>query len=383
MPRVDVLIPAYNAAETLSAAIASIQCQTLADILIHVVDDGSTDATAAILTDLTAADPRIRVHRQPNGGIVAALNHGLTFCRGSFVARHDADDLAYPERLAIQVAYLEDHPDVVAVGASARHIGPDDQPLGSIAKPAPPDDADPFHLPSREPYIIHPLLTVRRSAIAAVGGYRHVHHSEDTDLYWRLIERGRLVNLRQVLGDYRLHDASISGGSIVNGRIMAVGSQLAALSARRRRAGRPDLAFRRADLARYKEAGSLASMVAIAGERLDEEERVYLADASAAKLLELTTYRPYDLAASDCDFIGGRARQGYPNLSPGLRGVQRRHVSGAAARLAARGHWREALRLVPPRLLPGFAARVLLRTGIPPFLRPLFRRRASRTALEK
>src|SRR5690349_10856990 len=108
--RIDVLIPVYNGARTVASAVRSMQTQTLRDIRIHVVDDGSTDDTPQILRALADADDRIVVHTQPNGGIVDALNAGLARCTAPFVARHDADDLAYPQRLQRQLDYLLEHP---------------------------------------------------------------------------------------------------------------------------------------------------------------------------------------------------------------------------------------------------------------------------------
>lgn len=360
-PRIDVLLPVYNAAKTVRSAVESIVAQTEIDIVIHVVDDGSTDETPAILAELAAADPRIRVHTKPNGGIVDALNHGLAFCTAEFVARHDADDLAYINRFAVQLDWLNRHPDVVAVGAAVRHIDADGVPTGDIVSLVSPDLADASAVPSQEPYIIHPFLMVRRAAIVGAGGYRHVHHAEDTDLYWRLSEHGRLHNLPDVLGEYRLHAESVSSASIANGRIAAVQSQLAALSHRRRLNSAPDLEFGKGDIARLKQAGNFAEVIAAAGTNLDAGERDYLREASAAKLLELASYRPFELDRDDCRLVGQVARCGLSHLGPANRALLVRRLSGTAARLAAAGRLNDALELLPPGLLPQFAVRYLLR----------------------
>jgi len=378
--RIDVLIPAYNAEATIRSAVESIQRQQGVDIAIHVVDDGSSDATPRILAEMATADPRLKVHSKPNGGIVDALNTGLDQCEGEFVARHDADDIAYPERLAVQLAYLASYHEVSAVGAAVRHIDGAGRMIGSIARLESPDNADPFYVPSREPYLIHPFLMVRRAAIETAGRYRYVHHAEDTDLYWRLSERGRLHNLPDILGEYRLHDASISGSSIVNGRIMAVNSQLAGLSARRRRCGNGDIHFPKETLAAYKRAGSLPAMIEVAAGLIDKSERADLEEAAAAKLLELTSYRPYELDAEDCAFIGHVARRGFAHLSAENRALQVRRISGAAARLAAKGEIRAALALVPTGLYPAFAARFLSRVALPERLRGALRGASAKAA---
>lgn len=376
VPQVDVLIPAYNAERTIRSAIGSIQAQSLRDIAIHVVDDGSTDGTPAILAEIAEEDDRVRVHRKPNGGIVDALNHGLDFCTAALIARHDADDIAYPERLAAQRVYLDDHPETVAVGSAARHIDADDRPTGTIARLDQPDHADPHAVPALEPYLIHPFLMVRRAAIEQVGRYRYAHHAEDTDLYWRLLQVGRLHNMADVLGDYRMHDESISGRSIVNGRVMSIGSQLAALSARRRAAGEADLPFEKAEMRALEAAGGISAMVEIAAAPLADGERERFEEAVAGKLLELTSYRPYELETGDCAFIRKVADRGFGHLPAEARALQVRRVTGAAARLAAAGRVRDGLLLVPPRLAPQFLLRWLLRS-------PLLRRVRGRLAPDR
>ncbi len=365
MPQVDVLIPAYNAQATLREAVESIQRQTFDDIRIVIVDDGSTDGTADILAEMAADDRRIAVLTKANGGIVDALNDGLAICNAEFVARHDADDLAYPERLAVQIGYLRDHPEVAAVGAAVRHIDGAGRRTGSIANLRPPDEADCRAIPAREPYIIHPFLTIRRSALMAVGGYRYASHAEDSDLYWRLTEHHRMVNLPDLLGEYRIHDESISGSSIVNGRIQAIGSQLAAVSAQRRRTGKPDLEFAKNGLAALKGIDRLDAMIDVVATDLTDDERKWMEEAVAAKLLELTAYRPYEPDAQDCAFIGRIARRGFLHLSSAHRAQHERMISGCAARIAANTNLRDAIRMVPPALYPSFAMRYAARMMMP------------------
>ena len=379
---IDVLIPAYNAETTIRSAVESICAQTERDILIHVVDDGSTDSTARLLSEMAADDDRIRVHHQPNSGIVDALNFGLGFCTAEFIARHDADDIANPDRLAVQRDWLIRHPEAVAVGAGVRHIDENGTPTGDVVSLVSPDLADPRQVPSQEPYIIHPFLMVRREAVEAVGGYRYVHHAEDTDLYWRLSARGRLHNLPEVLGDYRVHSNSISSASIVNGRIAALHSQLAALSFLRRQRGAPDIAFPK-NLDRLHQAKDLAELTRLAGAGLDTDEMRYLEEATAAKLLELASYRPFELEASDCRLIGEIARRGLAHLSPDNAALQARRLSGTAARLAAAGRLSDALALLPAGLLPGFVARTVLRAPVLSGLRKRLKQRSGSRAPSK
>lgn len=210
-PDVSVLIPVYNASAYLRDSIASITAQTLTDIEIVAVNDGSTDGSGEVLDRIAAADPRVRVLHQPNGGIVAALNAGLALTRGRYIARMDGDDLAWPERLARQRDYLDANSDVVAVGTLYRAIDADGtvvhvQRAGGLL---PPTDVCTF--PPHVVSLSHPTLMVRGEAIRQLGGYRSFFpHAEDHDLFIRLARFGRLVVMPEVLLDYRVHGSSVS-----------------------------------------------------------------------------------------------------------------------------------------------------------------------------
>src|SRR3954464_12731722 len=104
---VTVLMPAYNAAETIESAVRSVIDQTWKHWQLLVVNDGSTDRTQAILEELAAGDRRIRVFNSPkNAGLCASLNLGLSMISTRYVARMDADDLCYPTRLERQMEFL-------------------------------------------------------------------------------------------------------------------------------------------------------------------------------------------------------------------------------------------------------------------------------------
>ncbi len=300
---IDVLIPVFNAASTLEGSLLSICRQDLRDIRIIVIDDGSTDASPQILARMASDDPRIDIVTTANRGIVDALNTALARSDADFVARFDADDLAFPERLRKQLDYLVAHPDCVAIGCNAFHVDEHGHRTGYTTEFREEVVGDPFHVPSIEPYLIHPFLLVRRDALVAIGGYRYVFHSEDVDLYWRLARVGRLSNIVDVLGEYRIHGGSVSAKSVINGRVSAISSQLAAISEQRRRRGEPDLVFERGALEVYQAARSLRKMLDLASIGLSRTERSYLEVATATKLLELTSYRPYRLARDDLKTI--------------------------------------------------------------------------------
>jgi hypothetical protein len=210
--------------------------------------------------------------------------------------------------------------------------------------------------------LIHPFLMVRRAAIARVGGYRHVHNSEDSDLFWRLADIGTLHNLERTLGQYRVHTGSISSASILNGRIMAISSQLAAISAMRRKAGRQDLVFAASAKEEYRKQFTMEKMCEVASKKLDTEEAQHLRIASAVKLLELAAYRPYNLEISDCAFIKNSLRFAGPLSVPNKQEI-RWHLTTTAARLFRTYKFAEARALAPITAYPVVAARALLLRG--------------------
>ncbi len=344
--KIDVLIPAYNAESTLQAAVASIQSQTVSDIRIIVVNDGSTDRTGEILAEMAQEDARITILTRPNGGIVSALNAGLEISTAEYIARHDADDLAYPNRFREQLSFLEGNPPYVAVGSNVHHIDQDGKLIGTQSRFAGDVEPDPDWLPSKEPYLMHPFLMVRREAIEKVGGYRYVVHAEDTDLYWRLLNIGRLHNLPAIHGEYRIHSGSISSASILNGRIAATASQLAALSYKRRVKGVPDIEFSPELRSRYEKLQTLDNIINFVGNTLNEEEHRYLKAATSAKLLSLMEYRPYDPDRDDCAFMGAALSDANIRSSTNKRIVSR--LKGKAVfRLLKKGKFSEALALQP------------------------------------
>jgi glycosyltransferase involved in cell wall biosynthesis len=360
---VDVVIPVFNAAGTVRAAIESIQAQTISSLRIIVVDDGSTDDTPRLLAEMANGDPRLQVISQPNSGIAAARNAGLARCRAEFVACQDADDLAYPRRLEQEVIYLRKHQECVGISGAFRHIDEHGRVMGKAApiKHPSPDEADPEWSPAREPYLQHSFLLARLSVLRTIGGYREFVYGEDADLYWRMQELGRLHNLDEVLGEYRMHNASVSSSSVSNGRVGAVYSQLAAISAVRRRSGRTDLTFSKETAARYRALTSLAEIFKLGCYDLAPSEKEHLEIALAAKLLELADYRPFELELADCQFIRRALAKSTAILNARNRAELRRLASRAAARLLSKGLLKEAVAVAAPSEYPTVAARLLKR----------------------
>jgi glycosyltransferase involved in cell wall biosynthesis len=205
-PTVSVAMAVYNGEQYLAEAVESILAQTFTDFEFIIIDDGSTDGSLSILRRYAALDRRIRLVSRPNRGQVPTLNEILEMARGELIARMDADDIALPSRLEVQVDYLRRHPECLVVGSRVLLIDGDGEPLCEFSKAQTHEEIDGAHLRGEGGAIIHPAVVMRREAFLAVGGYRaEVASAEDLDLWLRLAERGRLANVPEMLLKYRRH----------------------------------------------------------------------------------------------------------------------------------------------------------------------------------
>ena len=195
-PLVSVLMPTFNAASTLEHAIGSILAQTFTDFELLVVDDGSTDETPAVLA--AQADPRIRVVRLPqNEGLVAALNRGLADARGALVARLDADDVALPERLGLQVGRFRDRPALVLSACAADRVDAGGVLYHRSVPPASHAALATAMLVGNR--VIHPATVFHRDVALSVGGYSSdAYPAEDYDLWLRMMRCGEAEGLPQI-----------------------------------------------------------------------------------------------------------------------------------------------------------------------------------------
>jgi glycosyltransferase involved in cell wall biosynthesis len=210
-PEISVVVPCYNAARYLESAIASLQTQTFSDFEIIAVDDGSKDNTKAILETLAARDARLRIISRPNTGIVGALNDGIAAARGEFIARMDADDLCLPTRFENQIAFLRAHPDCVALGTSVIFMDADSYSVKRVPRETSSEKIEAALLAGDGGALIHPTVTLRKSAVDQVGRYRkEAQYVEDVDLFLRLARIGKLANLPSYGLRYRVHPQSIN-----------------------------------------------------------------------------------------------------------------------------------------------------------------------------
>ena len=201
-PVVSILMPVYKTAPYLREAMDSMLSQTFSDFELIVLDDCSPDNAEEILDSYT--DPRIvRYKGEKNAGLSNVLNVGIGMARGKYIARMDSDDLSMPERLQIQVDYLEAHPDIDLVSVGMRLFGAKDEVWLREQDPEKVKIIALFHSP-----ILHASSMWRRDSFEKHGlrFRQEMVPAEDYDLWTRALVKGlRLVNLRQVLYKYRIH----------------------------------------------------------------------------------------------------------------------------------------------------------------------------------
>lgn len=125
---VSVVIPSYNMAQYLPQAVQSVLAQSYTNLEVQIIDDGSNDDTPEVVQQWQA-DPRVRVHRQPNGGLPHARNQGIALTRGPFIALLDADDTWVPDKLSRQMALFQGRPEVGVVYSSYQRMDSAGQPL--------------------------------------------------------------------------------------------------------------------------------------------------------------------------------------------------------------------------------------------------------------
>lgn len=208
-PTVTVLMPVLNGERYVREAVDSILRQSWSDLEFIIVDDGSTDATPRILQSFD--DARIRIITNPSReGIAKALNRGLAAATGDFIARHDADDIAHPARLATELAFLRANPDVALVGTQVRVI----DERGRASSPpgwwrALSHDGIRFQSMFDTPFI-HSSVMFRRGVVRDVlHGYdANFASCEDAELWSRVAASYGVRNLPEKLVSFRYHAAS-------------------------------------------------------------------------------------------------------------------------------------------------------------------------------
>ena len=208
-PPVSVILPVHNGMPYLPEAVDSILNQTYGDFELIIIDDGSTDGTADYLT--TIRDPRLQVYEQERQGLAASLNRAVSLATGMYVARQDHDDISLPERLAKQVAFLEQNPECGMVGTWAS-IWEEDRVTSRVHRHPLDSHTLRYELLFNNPFV-HSSILVRRSVFDQVGLYTTDparQPPEDYELWSRIARKFEVNNIGQILLVYREVKQSVS-----------------------------------------------------------------------------------------------------------------------------------------------------------------------------
>lgn len=206
MPKISVIMPAYNTEKYIGEAIESILNQTFSDFEFIIIDDRSSDGTVDVVKSYN--DNRIRFHQnEKNMGVAATLNRGLDLATGDYIARMDSDDISMPERFEKQIQYMENHPDCAACGTDIKLFGAQ---WGNFFHSSTPEQlrVDLFFASS----LAHPTVMIR-SAVIHNDFFRYdetLNGVEDYDLWYRISNRYQLGNVCQILLMYRIHPNQVT-----------------------------------------------------------------------------------------------------------------------------------------------------------------------------
>lgn len=209
-PLISVIMPVLNVERYVHLAARSILEQTLGDLELLILDDGSVDRTLDICYGIAAKDSRVRVIEQPNSRISRLLNRGVKEARGKFLARMDGDDISLPHRFERQYHYLQNE-GVDCIGTFARLIDPNGLHLTRVTTPVYHDDIFSRLLLGDGSSLIHASMFCRTHVISDVGMYDpSFDFVEDLELLLRIGQRYRLGNQPELLYYYRQHPRSVN-----------------------------------------------------------------------------------------------------------------------------------------------------------------------------
>lgn len=203
---ISVLLCTYNDELYIREAVQSILDQTYPYFEFIIVDDGSTDSTNKILKSFS--DSRIRLIEKRNTGLTDSLNIGFSHCKYDWVARMDGDDISYPDRFEKQVKYIKD--DLAVIGGQCTYIDSNGKKLNNSQLAVTHKEILNKTLNGYTAHI-HPTVLINKKLYFKVGGYdKYIYAAEDLDLWLSISHYGQLMNLKDELIYYRIHDQKIS-----------------------------------------------------------------------------------------------------------------------------------------------------------------------------
>jgi glycosyltransferase involved in cell wall biosynthesis len=215
VPKASLILPCYNAERTIEETLTSLTRQTLNDFEIVAVDDGSEDATISKLESWAAHEKRLKIINQPHKGVIAAANLGIKESRSKYIARMDADDVTHPQRLELQVRYLDEHPEVAVVSSLVQAFADDGIREGYQLYVEWLNSLITNEEIRREMFVESPLanpsVMIRKDWLEKMGGYEEHSWPEDYDLWMRMYLAGAIFEkIPKVLLMWRDHKERIT-----------------------------------------------------------------------------------------------------------------------------------------------------------------------------
>ncbi|MBE9216593.1 glycosyltransferase family 2 protein [Plectonema cf. radiosum LEGE 06105] len=213
IPKVSVIVPAYNVSKYIKETLISLEQQTFSDFEALIVDDGSTDNTSTIVQQICQRDSRFQLLQKSNGGLSSARNYGIRHARGEYIALLDGDDIYHKDKLATHIARLYSQSDVGVVYSASRTIRDDGKPI-FITLSGKPVHPNPVVALLCKNFVGHGSNAVfRRCLIDEVGDFNENLRSwEDVDLWLRIAatHKWRFYREKRILCDYRVRPSGLS-----------------------------------------------------------------------------------------------------------------------------------------------------------------------------
>jgi len=209
---VSVVMTVYNGERFLAEAVESVLNQSLSELELIVVDDGSTDSSPQILDAYARRDARVKVFRQDHRGVSAAANAGMRQATYDLIARSDSDDRMLPHRLERQVAFLKLHPEVDVACSPCYFINTAGKRIGASSCRVDLERGKRELKPAYFVNLTQSTVLMKKDAFFKVGGYREdIDFAEDRDLWGRLVTAGYTIACQQeFLAEYRLHSGAMT-----------------------------------------------------------------------------------------------------------------------------------------------------------------------------
>ena len=213
-PEISLIMSVYNGEDYLADAVESVLNQTFDNFELIVINDCSTDSTIDILNKYADSDPRVKVYtNEVNLRLPSSLNKAMTYCKGKYIARMDADDICLPERLERQYEFMESHPQVALSSCRFMTIKNGAIASGGCGGKTDNDSIKSLLLVTNP--ILHPGIIAKADVIKELGYDKNFTCTEDMELWTRFALGNHPIEIQpEYLMIYRLHDKQITGTTL-------------------------------------------------------------------------------------------------------------------------------------------------------------------------